>query len=103
MEVIIMKIRHLALVAAFSFFATGNSWAVTNNTNTNNNNNGSFSGTTFSLSSNNMQISQNNTNNPDGFCQFFSFSFGLTQIIQIIQGNSFSQTFGPTSTQDPCL
>ena len=99
-----MKIRHLALIGAISFFAAGNSWAINNNTNTNNNNNVNFGSNTFSLTTNNMQIYQDNTNNPDGFCQFFSFSFGFTQIIQIIQGNSFSQVFGSTSDpENPCL
>lgn len=99
---LVMKIRHLALLGTISFFAAGNSWAI--NTNTNNNNNVNFGTSTFSLTTNNMQISQDNTNNPDGFCQFFSFSFGFMKIIQIIQGNSFSQTFGSTTdVEDPCL
>jgi len=102
-----MKIRHIALVAAISIFATGNSLAQSSwsNTNTNTNNTSSFGTNSFSLSSNNLNISQSNTNDPDMFCQFFSFSFGLTQIIQIIQGNSFTQVFGSTSDpiDDPCL
>ena len=101
-----MKISHVALVDAISLFATANSLAQStwSNTNTGNNNNVSFGTNSFSLSSSNMTISQNNTNDFNSFCQFFSFSFGLTQIVQIIQGNSFSQTFGSTTDpDDPCL
>ena len=102
-----MKIRHLALVAAISIFATGNSLAQSSwtNTNTNTNNTSSFGTNSFSLSSNNMTISQNTTNSPGSVCQFFSFTFGLTQIVQIIQGNSFTQVFGSISDplEDPCL
>lgn len=104
-----MKIRHLALVAAISVFATGNSLAQSSWTNTNNNTNNttSFTGSTFSLSSNNMNISQSNTNtdDPTAICQFFSFSFGFTQIVQIIQGGSMTQLFGSITDpiEDPCL
>ena len=101
-----MKIRHLALVAAISFFASGNSWAQSNwsNTNNNNNNNSSFGFSPFSLSNSNMQITQSNPGDFNSFCQFFSFSFGLTQIIQIIQGNTITQSFGSISdVEDPCL
>ncbi|HHJ80050.1 MAG TPA: hypothetical protein ENJ65_00285 [Candidatus Tenderia electrophaga] len=104
-----MKMRHLALVAAISVFATGNTLAQSNwsNTNTNTNNTTSFSNNSFSLSGSNMNISQSGTftTEPDAFCQFFSFTFGLTRIVQIIQGNSFTQTFGSASdpVEDPCL
>jgi len=102
-----MKIRHLALVAAISVFATGNSLAQNTNTNTNTNNTTSFTGNSFSLSSSNMNISQSNTNtdDPTAICQFFSFSFGFTQIVQIIQGGSMTQLFGTITDpiEDPCL
>lgn len=106
-----MKTRHLVLGIAISVLASGTSIAQTNsfsnintNTNTNNNNNQGFaSGGSFSFSSGNMRISQNSFNNT--FCQFFSFIFGSTQIIQIIQGNSMTQTFGSITdpVTDPCL
>jgi len=101
-----MKIRHLALVAAISIFATGNSWAQSTWTNTNTNNTTSFGPTSFSLSSNNMTITQDSANAPGEVCQFFSFTFGLTRIVQIIQGSSFTQVFGSASDdplEDPCL
>ena len=101
-----MKIRHLAVVAAIFLFASGNSLAQSNWTNTNNNN-ASFSSGTFSMSTSNMNISQSNANtsDSDSFCQFFSFSFGLMKIVQIIQGNSFSQVTVSSSdpVEDPCL
>ncbi len=100
-----MKIRYIALLAAIFLFATGSSWANTNtNTNTNFNNTSNFGTGSFSMSNGNMSISQSNTSDPDSFCQFFSFTFGMTQIVQIIQGNSFSQVFGsPSDVEDPCL
>ncbi len=102
-----MKIRHLALVAAISVFATGNSLAQSNWTNTNTNNTTSFTNNSFSLSSSNMNISQSNTNSsdPNAICQFFSFTFGFTQIVQIIQGGSMTQVFGSITdpVEDPCL
>lgn len=110
-----MKMRHLALVAAISVFATGNSLAQgnwTNNSqnnwaNTNTNNTTSFTNNSFSLSGSNMNISQSGTftTDPSAFCQFFSFTFGFTQIVQIIQGGSMTQVFGSITdpVEDPCL
>lgn len=108
-----MKIRHLALVAAISLAGSGASLAQQSsftNTNTNSNNNAAFAtGTTnsFSMRNGNMVLSQSGANAADssGFCQFFSFSFGMTRIIQIIQGNSVSQIFGSVNdpVDDPCI
>ncbi len=104
-----MKIRHIALLAAISFFASGNSWAQDSGSNSNfnsnfNNNMGNFGSTSFSQTSNNMTITQSIGGGSNDFCQFFSFTFGMTQIIQIIQGNSFTQVFGsPSDVEDPCL
>lgn len=102
-----MKIRHLALVAAISIFATGSSLAQNSwtNTNTNTNNTSSFGSNSFSLSSNNMNISQNNTTDLGSFCQYFTFTFGTTRITQIIQGSSFSQVVSSINDpiEDPCL
>ncbi|ALP53275.1 hypothetical protein Tel_08965 [Candidatus Tenderia electrophaga] len=87
-------------------------WTSTNTNNTTNTNNNvtnaqSFGTNSFSFSSGNMNISQSGATGADssGFCQFFSFSFGMMQIVQIIQGNSFSQVFGSASdpVEDPCL
>ncbi len=102
-----MKIRHIVLLAAISLFASGTSWAQTSGSNTNFNSNfnnmGNFGSTSFSQTSNNMTITQSNGGGSGEFCQFFSFTFGMTQIIQIIQGNSFSQVFGsPSDIEDPC-
>ncbi|KAF0191293.1 MAG: hypothetical protein FD165_1889 [Gammaproteobacteria bacterium] len=102
-----MKLPQIALVAAISLFATGNSWAQNNWSNSNNTSNfgGSFGNSSFSQTSNNMTISQLTGSGADSFCQFFSYSFGLTQIIQIIQGNSMTQVFGSNldPVTDPCL
>ncbi len=105
-----MKIRHLALVAAISIFSTGNSWAQNtwSNTNTNNTNDASFIGSdSFSLSTDNMNISQSGANTTDfsSFCQFFTITFGGTRITQVVRGTSFSQIIGSASDpiEDPCL
>jgi len=102
-----MKIRYITLLAVISLFAAGNSWAQNGGANNNinfNNNVNNFGAGSFSVPGGNMTISQGNISDPGSFCQFFSYTFGMTQIIQIIQGNSFSQVFGaPSDVEDPCL
>ena len=111
-----MKIQHLVFGIVISMFAAGASWAqsgsVVNSfsnttgstsTITNSTNSLNFGFNTFTLSNGNMSISQNFST--DTFCQFFSFSFGLRRITQIIQGNTMTQSFGASTdpATDPCF
>lgn len=103
-----MKTRHLVFGIVISTLATGTGVAQSTftNTNTNNNNNLSFTTGSFSMTNGNMRLSQTApTTNPNSFCQFFSITFGLSRIVQIIQGSSITQTFGSASdpATDPCL
>lgn len=106
-----MMIRNVIFGIALTMSASGLAWAQDTNANTQSNTNsggsqefgGGFGGGSFSFTSGNTTISQ--SNGADGsFCQFFSFSSGLMQIVQILQGNSMTQTFGsPSSVTDPCI
>jgi hypothetical protein len=110
----IMKLGHAGLVLAISLAGTGVSLAQTNNAVTQTNTvtatgtaGGGFN-SSFSMSTGNMRISQSGTNtaNSGAFCQFFSFTFGFTRIVQIIDGAMFGQSLGSSADPeiaDPCL
>lgn len=103
-----MKIRHIALGIALSMCAATTSMAASTITSTNSNNNinsQNFRSSPFTMSTSQMTISQSFVG--DEMCQYFSLSNGFMQIVQIIQGNSFFQSFGfgPPSPapDDPCI
>lgn len=104
-----MKIRHIALGIALSMCAATTSMAASTITSTNSNNNinsQNFRSSPFTMSTNQMTISQSFVG--DEMCQYFSFSNGFINIVQIIQGFSFMQqttSFGPSSPapDDPCI
>lgn len=110
-----MKIQQIILAAVMSLAVSGTALAQTsiyNNTNTNvTTNNGTgptFSGGfggSFYMSNNGVTIDQNVTDN--SLSQCFSFTSGLMQIVQIIMGDSFTQTIkfltGTDPVVDPCL
>ena len=104
-----MKTRSVILACAFAF-ASGTALAqTTTNTNTQTNNGGSFGGnfggfgnSSFSFTSGNTTISQS-TGADGSFCQFFSMSAGVNSIVQILTGDSMTQTFGSSDpVADPC-
>lgn len=112
-----MKIRNvmLGIVILMCVAATGWAQAMMQNSNTQSNTQtnsggssnfggglGGFGGGSFSFSNGSTTLSQNI--DADGsFCQFFSLSAGANSIVQIMQGNSFSQSFGAnTNVTDPC-
>ena len=104
-----MKMRYFIAGFALAVFTTAASAVTTSsftNTNTNSFNNTSFTqfgGSSFSMSNGNMTMSQTVSDN--NICQFFSFTTAFMRIVQIIQGNTMTQTFGAPSgsVTDPCL
>jgi len=110
-----MKTRSVILACAFGFAASGTALAqTTTNTNTQTNSGSSFGGnfgggnfggfgnSSFSFTSGNTTISQS-TGADGSFCQFFSLSAGVNSIVQILTGNSMTQTFGSSDpVADPC-
>lgn len=110
-----MTTRKIILSIVIALGVSGPAWAQTSNTITDSQNGGNFGGNfgggfggnfggfgSFKFTNGSTTISQGSS--ADGsFCQFFSFSAGVNSIIQIIQGNSFSQSFGSTTpVDDPC-
>lgn len=109
-----MKTRNIVLAVALAFGCAGTAWAQSSNTfsntQTNTGGSGNFGGGfgggfgfgSFKFTSGATTISQGSS--ADGsFCQFFSFSAGANSIVQIIQGDAFSQSFGSSaSATDPC-
>lgn len=107
-----MKTRSVILACVFALAASGTALAQTGtntNTNTQSNNGGNFGGnfggfgnSSFSFTSGNTTISQS-TGADGSFCQFFSLSAGVNSIVQILTGNSMTQTFGSSDpVTDPC-
>lgn len=104
-----MNIRTLIFAAAIATSFTGVASAQTTNTQNGNgsqNSGGNFGGSfggSFTFTGNGSTISQS-FGDDGSFCQFFSFSSSFAQIVQILQGNTVTQTFGSATTPaDPCI
>src|SRR3569623_780153 len=106
----IMKTRSVILACDNGFAARGTALAqTTTNTNTQTNRGSRFGGnfggvgnSSFSFTSGNSTISLS-TGADGSFCQFFSLSAGVNSIVQILTGNSMTQTFGSSDpVADPC-